>query len=46
MSQINVEHCDLVRQVVIGKLEREELEDELVKCAFSISILRGDEERG
>ena len=32
LSQINIEHCDLVKQVVMAKLEREELEDELVKC--------------
>lgn len=35
LHQINVEHCDLVRQVVMSKVEREELEDELVKCEFS-----------
>lgn len=49
LSQINVEHCDLVRQVVIGKLEREELEDELVKCAFaslSMSLSRKADELG
>lgn len=34
LSQINIEHCDLVKQVVMAKLEREELEDELVKCEF------------
>ena len=34
LSQINIEHCELVRQVVMAKIEREELEDELVKCAF------------
>lgn len=32
LSQINTEHCELVKQVVMAKLEREELEDELVKC--------------
>lgn len=32
LSQINIEHCELVRQVVMAKIEREELEDELVKC--------------
>lgn len=32
MGEINVEHCNLVREVVMSKLEREELQDELVKC--------------
>ncbi|KAI5481236.1 Rab GTPase activator [Pseudohyphozyma bogoriensis] len=32
LAQINQEHCELVKQVVEGRLEREELEDELVKC--------------
>jgi hypothetical protein len=35
LSQINTEHCELVKQVVMAKLEREELEDELVKCECS-----------
>lgn len=34
LSQVNEEHCELVKQVVMAKLEREELEDELVKCEF------------
>lgn len=37
LSQINIEHCDLVRQVVMSKLEREELQDELVKCKRFLS---------
>lgn len=39
LSQINEEHCELVKQVVMAKLEREELEDELVKCEFCFEIL-------
>ncbi|KAK4336235.1 Anion/proton exchange transporter GEF1 [Rhodotorula toruloides] len=31
LAQINQEHCELVKQVVASRLEREELEDELVK---------------
>lgn len=30
--------CDLVRQVVMAKLEKEELEDELVKCKLAVSL--------
>lgn len=37
LSQINLEHCDLVKQVVMSKIEREELEDELVKCECGCS---------
>jgi hypothetical protein len=36
LSQVNEEHCELVKQVVMAKLEREELEDELVKCESSL----------
>lgn len=32
LAQINTEHCELVKQVVAARLEREDLEDELVKC--------------
>ena len=39
LAQINLEHCELVKQVVASRLEREELEDELVKCKFAVSLL-------
>ncbi|SCV71409.1 BQ2448_2997 [Microbotryum intermedium] len=39
LSQINTEHCDLVKQVVMAKLEREELEDELVKYKIAYADL-------
>ncbi|KAL8283644.1 hypothetical protein RQP46_005439 [Phenoliferia psychrophenolica] len=39
LSQINIEHCELVRQVVMAKLEREELEDELVKYKIAFADL-------
>lgn len=39
LAQINLEHCELVKQVVASRLEREELEDELVKCEFG-SVFR------
>lgn len=39
LAQINIEHCDLVRQVVMAKLEREELEDELVKYKTAFADL-------
>jgi len=32
LAQMNQEHCDLVKQVVMAKVDREELEEELVKC--------------
>ena len=38
LAQINAEHCDLVKQVVASRLDREELEDELVKCASACSL--------
>lgn len=39
LSAINLEHCDLVQQVVKSRLEREELEDELVRCKFVVVSL-------
>lgn len=40
LAQINQEHCELVKQVVASRLEREELEDELVKCELTgISLI-------
>lgn len=38
LSQINLEHCELVKQVVKARLEREELEDELVKCTSTLLV--------
>lgn len=38
---MNEEHCELVKQVVMAKLEREELEDELVKCGLPVSLSLG-----
>ncbi|GAA5897299.1 uncharacterized protein JCM6883_006648 [Sporobolomyces salmoneus] len=37
LSQINLEHCELVKQVVRARLEREELEDELVKYKIAFA---------
>lgn len=37
LSQINSEHCELVKQVVKSRLEREELEDELVKYKIAFA---------
>lgn len=37
LSQINLEHCELVKQVVKARLEREELEDELVKYKIAFA---------
>ncbi|CED83227.1 related to gyp5-gtpase-activating protein [Phaffia rhodozyma] len=31
LAQLNTEHCEIVKQVVIHKVEREEMENELVK---------------
>ncbi|ORY89078.1 rab-GTPase-TBC domain-domain-containing protein [Leucosporidium creatinivorum] len=39
LSQVNEEHCELVKQVVMAKLEREELEDELVKYKIAYADL-------
>ncbi|GAA5986203.1 hypothetical protein JCM10908_006454 [Rhodotorula pacifica] len=39
LAQINLEHCDLVKQVVAARLEREELEDELVKYKLAYADL-------
>ncbi|KAM0755646.1 RabGAP/TBC [Meredithblackwellia eburnea MCA 4105] len=44
LAQINQEHCDLVRQVVMAKLEREELEDELVKYKIAFADLSHKQE--
>lgn len=32
-----MEHCDLVKQVVVAKLEKEELEDELVRVKMALA---------
>lgn len=37
LAQINQEHCELVKQVVQIRLEKEELEDELVKCKMALA---------
>lgn len=37
LAQINQEHCDLVKQVVQIRLDKEELEDELVKCKMALA---------
>ena len=37
LGQINQEHCDLVKQVVATRLEKEELEDELVKVKMALA---------
>ncbi|BGP34274.1 GTPase-activating protein [Rhodotorula toruloides] len=39
LAQINQEHCELVKQVVASRLEREELEDELVKYKLAYADL-------
>ncbi|BGP50515.1 GTPase-activating protein [Rhodotorula kratochvilovae] len=39
LAQINTEHCEMVRQVVAARLEREELEDELVKYKLAYADL-------
>ncbi|GAA5908384.1 hypothetical protein JCM8208_006178 [Rhodotorula glutinis] len=39
LAQINAEHCDLVKQVVASRLDREELEDELVKYKLAYADL-------
>ncbi|GAA5867063.1 hypothetical protein JCM3774_004375 [Rhodotorula dairenensis] len=39
LAQINLEHCELVKQVVAARLEREELEDELVKYKLAYADL-------
>ncbi|GAA5954989.1 hypothetical protein JCM8115_005588 [Rhodotorula mucilaginosa] len=39
LAQINLEHCELVKQVVASRLEREELEDELVKYKLAYADL-------
>ena len=31
LAQLNTEHCELVKQLVMVKLEKEEMESELVK---------------
>ncbi|GAA5876163.1 hypothetical protein JCM1840_007056 [Sporobolomyces johnsonii] len=47
LSQINTEHCELVKQVVNARLEREELEDELVKykIAYAQAALEAASDR-
>lgn len=47
LSQINLEHCELVKQVVKSRLEREELEDELVryKIAFANAEFKAASDR-
>lgn len=37
LSQINQEHCELVKQVVATRLEKEELEDELVRVKMALA---------
>lgn len=37
LSQINTEHCELVKQVVHSKLEKEELEEELVRVKMALA---------
>ncbi|KAG0141122.1 hypothetical protein CROQUDRAFT_136313 [Cronartium quercuum f. sp. fusiforme G11] len=37
LAQVNQEHCELVKQVVMAKLDREELEDELVKYKMAFA---------
>jgi len=37
LAQINNEHCDLVKQVVATRLEKEELEDELVRVKMALA---------
>ncbi|BGP57270.1 GTPase-activating protein [Rhodotorula sphaerocarpa] len=39
LAQINTEHCELVKQVVAARLEREDLEDELVKYKLAYADL-------
>ncbi|GJN92342.1 hypothetical protein Rhopal_005372-T1 [Rhodotorula paludigena] len=39
LAQINQEHCELVKTVVAARLEREELEDELVKYKLAYADL-------
>ncbi|GAA6028944.1 hypothetical protein JCM8097_001518 [Rhodosporidiobolus ruineniae] len=39
LAQVNTEHCELVKQVVAARLEREELEDELVKYKLAYADL-------
>ncbi|GAA6024180.1 hypothetical protein JCM10207_005596 [Rhodosporidiobolus poonsookiae] len=39
LAQVNQEHVELVKQVVAGRLEREELEDELVKYKLAYADL-------
>ncbi|KAH9820497.1 rab-GTPase-TBC domain-containing protein [Melampsora americana] len=39
LAQVNEEHCDLVKQVVMAKLDREELEEELVKYKMAFADL-------
>lgn len=37
LAQINEEHCELVKQVVSTRLEKEELEDELVRVKMALA---------
>lgn len=37
LAQINQEHCELVKQVVATRLEKEELEDELVRVKMALA---------
>jgi L-lysine 2,3-aminomutase len=37
LAQINQEHCELVKQVVSTRLEKEELEDELVRVKMALA---------
>jgi len=37
LTQINQEHCELVKQVVATRLEKEELEDELVRTKMLLA---------
>lgn len=49
LAQINQEHCELVKQVVSTRLEKEELEDELVRVKMALaqeSLVSAKERKG